>query len=112
MEKLIACCGLNCEACDARIATLKDSDELRKATAEAWAKMFNAPEIPFESINCTGCRMEGVKFSHCETCQIRNCAEAKGFETCGDCSEMETCEIVAFVHKAEPKAIANLKQLN
>jgi hypothetical protein len=112
MEKLISCCGLNCETCDARIATIKNSDELRKATAENWQKMFNAPEIPFESINCTGCRMDGAKFSHCDTCQIRNCVKEKGYKTCGDCGEMEACEIVAFVHKHAPDAIDNLKQLN
>ena len=112
MEKLIACCGLNCETCDARIATIKNSDELRKATAEAWQKMFNAGEIPYQSINCTGCRMEGVKFSHCDTCGIRVCVNSKGYETCGDCTEMATCEIVAFVHKNAPEAIENLKRLN
>ena len=112
MEKLIACCGLNCETCDARIATIKNSDELRKSTAEAWGKMFNVPSLPFESINCTGCRMEGVKFSHCETCQIRVCVKGKGYETCGDCADMGTCEIVAMVHKSAPEAIENLKRLN
>jgi hypothetical protein len=34
MEKLIACCGLNCSTCEARIATIKNDDELRKATAD------------------------------------------------------------------------------
>ena len=33
MEKIISCCGLNCATCEARIATLKNDDELRKATA-------------------------------------------------------------------------------
>jgi hypothetical protein len=112
MEKLISCCGLNCETCDARIATLQNSDELRKATAESWQKMFNTPSITIESINCTGCRMEGVKFAHCETCQIRVCVRDKGYNTCGDCNEMGTCEIVAFVHKHAPEAIDNLKKLN
>jgi len=112
MEKLIACCGLNCEACDARIATINDSDELRKATAENWKKMHNAPDIPIEAINCTGCRMEGVKFSHCMDCEIRKCVMAKGYETCGDCAEMDTCQIVAMVHKHVPDAITNLRRLN
>ena len=112
MEKLISCCGLNCETCDARIATIKNSDELRKATAASWQKMFNVSELPYESINCTGCRIEGVKFSHCETCQIRNCVKEKGFETCGDCADMETCEIVGYVHKSVPEAVNNLKNLN
>jgi hypothetical protein len=112
MHKLISCCGLNCETCDARIATIKNDDELRKATAESWQKMFNAPELPFESINCTGCRMDGVKFAHCTTCGIKTCAQKKGYETCGECDVMDTCEIVAFVHKHAPEAVTNLKSLN
>jgi len=111
MEKLMACCGLNCETCDARIATIQNNDELRKAIAEKWKRAFNAG-ITAESINCTGCRMEGVKFSFCGQCQIRDCVIAKGYETCGDCSEMATCEIVALVHKHAPEAIENLKRLN
>jgi hypothetical protein len=112
MEKLISCCGLNCATCDARIATMANDDELRKATAEKWKTMFNAPGLSYEMINCTGCREEGVKFSHCYECQIRNCASDKGLETCGQCSEMATCTIVEAVHKYVPEAIENLKSLN
>jgi hypothetical protein len=112
MEKLIACCGLNCETCDARIATIHNSDELRRATAENWQKMFNAGEISYKSINCMGCRMEGVLFAHCETCKVRNCVREKGFETCGDCPEIIACELVAAIHKFAPEAIENLKRLN
>jgi hypothetical protein len=111
MEKLISCCGLNCATCDARIATLENSDELRKTTAANWQKMFNA-DIPYEAINCTGCRMDGVKFSYCNSCEIRKCVNQKGYDTCGDCADMATCEIVAFVHKHSPEAVNNLKQLN
>ncbi len=32
MKQLIACCGLDCESCDARIATVKNDDELREKT--------------------------------------------------------------------------------
>jgi len=109
MKKQIACCGLDCDTCDARIATLSNNDELRKKTAESWQKMYNAPGLTMESINCTGCRMEGVKFSHCEACEIRNCVRKKGYDTCGDCDEMGTCAIVAMVHKYVPQAIENLK---
>ncbi len=112
MEKLISCCGLNCATCDARIATVENNDELRKATADKWRVGYNAPDLSFEMINCTGCREEGVKFSHCEVCEIRNCVNAKGFDTCGDCPEMETCAIVAPVHKYVPEAAANLRNLN
>jgi len=112
MEKLIACCGLNCTTCDARIATIHDDDELRKATAEKWRSAYNAPDLDYIMINCTGCRVEGAKFSHCNECEIRNCVKAKGFETCGDCNIMDTCTIVAGIHKYVPEAITNLKSLN
>ena len=29
MKQLIACCGLDCESCDAHIATVKNDNELR-----------------------------------------------------------------------------------
>lgn len=51
MKQLIACCGLDCESCDARIATVKNDDELREKTAQKWSAMNNAPEITAATIN-------------------------------------------------------------
>ncbi len=110
MEKLISCCGLNCATCDARIATMANDNELRRQTAEKWSTMYNAA-ITAELINCTGCREEGVKFHHCNECEIRKCAKGKGYETCGNCAELESCKIVAGVHTYVPEALANLKEL-
>ncbi len=112
MEKLIACCGLNCAGCDARIATVKNDNGLRKETAEKWKVMFNAPSLSADMINCTGCREEGVKFSHCYECEIRKCANEKKFDTCGQCDEVESCSIVGGVHKFVPEALDNLRSLN
>jgi hypothetical protein len=112
MEKLISCCGLDCSTCDARTATINNDDDLRKATAEKWRTAHNAADLTYEMINCTGCREEGVKFNYCNMCEIRNCVKNKGFETCGDCSEMETCGIVEGVHKYVPEAKTNLRNLN
>jgi hypothetical protein len=112
MEKLIACCGLNCVTCDARIATINNDNELRKTTADKWRVNFNAADLTPEMINCTGCREVGVKFSHCDMCEVRNCVKTKGYTTCGDCPEMETCSIVAGIHKYVPEAITNLRSLN
>ena len=111
MEKLIACCGLNCAACDARIATVADDNELRTKTAETWKVQFGADISP-EMINCTGCREAGVKFSHCSECEIRNCVKSKDFETCADCEKLETCDIVKNLHQFVPDALLNLKSLN
>jgi hypothetical protein len=111
MEKIIACCGLNCSTCDARIATISNDDELRKTTAEKWTTMYKAEVTP-EMINCTGCREEGVKLAHATVCEIKKCADSKGFKTCGECKDVETCLLVSPVHKYAPDALANLRSLN
>lgn len=41
MKQLIACCGLDCENCDARIATVTNDDALREKTAKEWSVMNN-----------------------------------------------------------------------
>ncbi len=112
MEKLISCCGLNCAACDARIATLADDDKLRAETAEKWMTQFGATGITIEMINCTGCMEPGVKIGHCYECQVRNCAISKGFQTCAECGQLESCELLAQIHKFDPSALENLKSLN
>jgi hypothetical protein len=112
MEKVIACCGLNCAACEARIATINNDNELRKATAEKWKIAYNVPDMSREMINCTGCREEGVKLGHWSMCQIRVCAKAKGFQTCGECEDLEKCSIISGVLKFSADALANLKDLN
>jgi hypothetical protein len=112
MEKLIACCGLNCATCDARIATVANDNELRDQTAEKWKVQYNAQDISPEMINCTGCREDGVKFGHCEQCEIRNCVILKNFQTCADCDKLENCALVGNVLKYVPEALENLKSLN
>jgi len=110
MEKIISCCGLDCATCGARIATIANDNSLRIKTAEEWKVQFNA-DIKPEMINCTGCREEGVKFAHCEKCEIRNCANSKGFRTCAECTELDKCPTVGFVHQHVPEAVENLKSL-
>ena len=51
MKQLIACCGLDCENCDARIATINNDDKLREETAQKWSVMNNTSEITPETIN-------------------------------------------------------------
>ena len=111
MKKIIACCGLDCASCDARIATLKNDNELRKQTAEKWQVIHNAPSITAEMINCTGCREEGIKFSHCNQCEIRSCTTLKGFITCAERDKLEICEILQNIHKYVPDALDNLKSI-
>ena len=39
MKKFIAYCGLDCEKCDARKATLNDDNALREKVAKEWSEI-------------------------------------------------------------------------
>ena len=80
MQNNIAYCGLDCEQCDAYIATLHDDQALREKTAKLWAELNHAPILP-EHINCQGCRADGAKTVFCEQlCAVRRCARQRGAE--------------------------------
>lgn len=109
MKNMIAYCGLNCEKCDAYLATINDDQALREETAKLWAELNNAPILP-EHINCQGCRVEGVKTVFCSSiCGIRQCALKKKMRTCGDCPEMEKCKLLEEIAAGSPEVLENLK---
>ena len=108
-NRYIAYCGLNCETCDARLATLHDDNELRKKVAKLWSEL-NGVEITPEMINCVGCRVDGVKTPYCELlCPIRQCGLGRGYATCGECREMDTCKKVGMIVGNNPEALRNLR---
>lgn len=112
MKELIAYCGLDCEKCDARIATLNSDNTLREKTAKLWSQL-NGVEITAEMINCTGCRADGVKTPYCNSlCPIRKCGQRKGFQTCGDCPELNKCKTVGIVISNNSEALNNLKNIS
>ena len=111
MNKLIACCGLDCETCDARIATITDDNALRVKTAALWSKLNGVPITP-EMMNCTGCRVEGAKTPFCDNlCPIHNCVREKGLDTCADCAQMDGCQTLGRIAANNPPALENLKRL-
>ena len=110
MNDYIAYCGLDCEACEARIATVNDDDNLREKVAKEWSTL-NGVTITPEMINCVGCRIPGPKTPYCESmCNIRQCAMAKDYETCGKCAEMMTCEKLGAIIRGNEEALRNLKK--
>ncbi len=109
MKEMIGYCGLDCEKCDAYLATINDDHALREKTAKLWAELNHAPILP-EHINCQGCRVAGIKTVFCDSlCGIRQCALKKGVMTCGDCSDLEKCQMVGMVISNTPEALKNLK---
>ncbi len=109
MNDFIAYCGLDCEACEARLATIKDNGSLRQKVAKEWSEL-NGVEITPEMINCSGCRIPGAKTPFCDSlCPIRQCAISQGVETCGSCGEMDGCEKLGMIVKNNKEALRTLK---
>ena len=106
---MIAYCGLNCSKCEAYIATQKNDDVKRKETARKWSKLYQA-EIKPAQINCNGCKSDGVRFSYCAVCDIRQCCLAKGVTNCAVCGEYICEKLSAFI-KLAPEAGTALENI-
>jgi len=112
MKKYIAYCGLDCEKCEARLATINNDNELRKEVADKWSKLNNITITP-EMINCEGCRIDGKKTVFCDKlCKIRQCAISNKYETCGEYPEMKSCKKVAMVIGNNAESLKNLENIN
>ena len=93
MCDMIAFCGLDCEKCDAYIATKNDDQALREKTAKLWGELNHVTILP-EQINCEGCRCDGIKTVFCESlCPVRQCALKKGVTICSDCPDVINCQL-------------------
>lgn len=111
MKELIAHCGLDCEKCEAFIATQKNDNALREKVALDWSKMNNV-KITAEMINCDGCRSNGRKTPYCsQLCEIKKCSVSKKYSTCGDCKNIDKCEKLGMITKNNNSALKNLKNL-
>jgi len=106
---MLAYCGLNCSSCDAFLATQEDNDDRREKIAKNWSKMYNA-DIKPEQINCSGCKSDGVKFFHCDMCEIRQCCISNNVDNCAAC-EKYICETLAGFIKLAPEAGKALEKL-
>ena len=112
MNKLIGCCGLDCEKCDARIATIANDNALREKTAALWTKL-NGVTITPEMINCTGCRIEGAKTPFRDKlCPVHSCVREKGMDTCADCPETDGCSTLGHIAANNPAVLERLKRLH
>jgi len=87
MENEIAYCGMNCGSCPVYTATQANDDEAREKAAAIFSNLFKT-EIPASAINCDGCRsLSGEIFGHCQTCEVRQCAQEKNSESCALCND-------------------------
>lgn len=110
MERLIACCGLDCKNCEARIATINNDEKLKEKVAKFWSQLNNVTITP-NMINCNGCMSLGVKSGYCNICEIRNCVISKKYNTCIECNSFNECLKLKKMTDNNPYIIDNLKSL-
>jgi hypothetical protein len=107
---MIACCGLDCSKCDGYLATQSADEAALARVAERWSSLYHA-EVKPEHVTCDGCRSRGRKSFHCaNTCEIRKCADAKGFGTCVECGDF-ACRLIEPLFGFAPEARENLEKL-
>jgi len=101
MEKLIAQCGLDCNVCEAFIATKKNDMAKKAEIAKKWSKAFNI-KITAEDVNCVGCRIEGLHIGYCSQCEVRKCGISSKTEICAFCNEYPACSTLETFFKMIP----------
>lgn len=106
----IGCCGMDCDACEARRATLShDSNALARIAVTAEISDGDSFVLP-SKLKCTGCLEPGVKSIRCGKCLIRACALENHLPHCGYCENFP-CELGTDVWEAIPEYKHNLEQL-
>ncbi|MFC1955920.1 DUF3795 domain-containing protein, partial [Chloroflexota bacterium] len=96
MKQSFGNCGLDCEACPVFIARATNDDELRVQTAKEWSELYAeylGHSLKPSDMNCNGCHSDNT-FVGCQSCPIKKCGQVKGFTSCADCKEYESCEML------------------
>jgi len=101
-ESLIAYCGLDCSQCFGHTRTVSEAAKNLRSVMRAERMKAAWPGLPFlgeyepfkktldslASLGCSGCRANGGN----PWCKIRKCCQKKGYNSCAQCSEFETCD--------------------
>lgn len=109
MKSSFSPCGIDCQSCDAYIATLTDDQALFRKLADQYESNFGQNIAP-ELLRCAGCTNEGAHISFCFECEIRKCCADRGFNTCAECPELP-CEHGRFIWIEGSVSLANLENL-
>ena len=108
IETKISCCGLECEACPAYIATQKDDEEEIKKVAELWSN--ESMSFKPEDVYCDGCNSNIRIFSWCSECPTRNCCRDKELKNCAYCDNY-FCDNLQKTFENDPLAKERLDEI-
>ncbi len=94
-------CGLYCGVCAIYMAhrdnNLKFKERLVKlyqGKVSGKGTLPNSESLSVEDIKCHGC-LSDERFMHCRQCDIRECAQGKGFSGCHQCEEFP-CQYIDY----------------
>jgi hypothetical protein len=100
MAGFISACGIDCQTCDAFVATQTGDLALARRVAARWSAYIGGAPVPIEATVCDGCRTESArKGGMCGECALRACAMKKNVETCGHCPEYGCATMEDFLKK-------------
>ena len=74
-------CCVECNKCDAYIATRNNDDELKAKVAKQW-------KMKAEEIVCDGCKSDRALFN----CEAKKCAVKRSLPTCAHCGDFASCD--------------------
>lgn len=112
---MIAYCGLDCEGCPIRLATLmSDRGEqraMRNEIARRCSQYYGIDMRPEDVTDCDGCRSaRGRLFAGCVHCLIRRCAIDRKLESCARCPDY-ACEPLLKHFQTDPVSRTRLETL-
>jgi hypothetical protein len=103
-EHLAAACGTYCGACPAYIAKHGEDEQvkmkLQKRVSSRPMKALTSIPPPdwMDGLLCDGCLSGGVLAGHCQSCEIRLCAENKQDDArCSGCDELPCHRITNLI---------------
>jgi hypothetical protein len=110
-KDLIAPCGLYCGVCAVYIAHRDNNQKLKEGLLKVYqgeipgkGSLPNCKTLTVENIKCGGCLSDEL-FMHCRQCEIRACAQKKGYAGCHQCGEFPCAHIDNFPMTVGKKVI-------
>ena len=100
--EMIAYCGIVCDGCPSMVATLANDPEELEKVAKMARDQWGQPDATWLTVQCTGCKGEGVLLTYCHACEVRVCASQKGVETCAHCELFKECATVEALFELFP----------
>ncbi len=109
-REFLSPCGLYCGVCAILIAHRDNNTKFKERLVKLYQGGLGKGTLPgsqgltVDDIKCDGC-LSGNRFMHCQQCEIRACAQAKGYAGCHECADFPCPHIDNFSMTVGKKVI-------